>query len=119
MEPSPTDLARAALAAFVVLLLSLIGTFLLGPAASLRGLAGGQWQPDLAFLATPSMLDQYLRAVGEAGRQLYARAEWFDFGNAILVAVSGRMVLRWLASLLPADARWPRWLMLLPLAAGL
>jgi hypothetical protein len=119
MDPTSSAHARSALATLVLLLLSLAGTFLLGPASQLRGLAGGQLQPDLAFLATPAMLDGYLRALGEAGRQLYGRAEWLDLANALMVALAGGFIIRWLASQLPTDARWPRWLILLPALAGL
>lgn len=118
MEPT-SDHARRALISLALLLFTLAGTFLLGPAASLRALAGGQQQPDLAFLATPSMLDIYLRTIGDAGRLLYAQAEWYDFANAVLLAVAGSMVIRWLVTKLPPDARWPRMLVLLPILAGL
>lgn len=119
MEPTPVDYARAALAALVVLCSTLFTTFVLGPAGNLPELSGGQMQPDLAFLATPSMTDIYLRTLGDAGRVVYTRAEWFDFANALMMIVAGMMIIRWLATLLPSDVRWPRLLMLLPLAAGL
>jgi hypothetical protein len=117
MDTTPSQHARSALATLTLLLLSLGGTFLLGPAAQLRRLSS-QLQPDLAFLATPSMMDVYLRTLGETGRQLYARAEWFDFANALMVPLAGAVVIRWLATQLPADVRWPRLLMLLPILAG-
>lgn len=119
MDPTPSDVARSALGTLVVLILSLSGTFLLGPAGHLRELAGGQVQPDLAFLATPSMMDSYLRVIGEAGRQAYTQAEWYDFANALMIAVAGSLIIRWLATLLPPDTRWPRLIMVLPLSAGL
>jgi hypothetical protein len=119
MDPTPTNIARGTLAALVALLLSVLGNYLLGPAASLRHLAGGQLQPDLAFLATPSMMDGYLRAIGEAGRQLYTRAEWFDFADAVLIGATGSLVIRWLATQLPSDVHWPRMLHWIPILAGL
>jgi hypothetical protein len=119
MEPTPAASARGAFAALFVLCVTLIATFVLGPAAHLPALAGGQTQPDLAFLAPPSMTDIYLSSLGDAGRVLYTRAEWFDFANALMVIAAGSLIIRWLATLLPDDVRWPRLLMVLPLAAGL
>lgn len=118
MDSSPKQLAKSALAALFVLLLSLFSIFVIGPAADLRAITGRS-EPDLSFLATPSGIDLYLRALGDAGRQAYARVEFMDYINAGLVLVTGILLIRWLAALLPTDVRWPRWLMLFPLLAGL
>jgi hypothetical protein len=118
MDPTPKDLAKSALGALFVLSLSLFSIFVIGPAADLRNITGRP-EPDLAFLATPSSIDLYLRALGDAGRQAYAQVELVDYINAGLVLVTGVLMIRWLAALLPPDVRWPRSLMLFPLLAGL
>lgn len=119
MEPTPSDVRTGALAALTALVLILCSTFFLGPASQLRSITHGLQMPGLVFLATPTMVDGYLNALGEAGRAIYTRATWFDFGNALMLAIAGRMVIRWLATLLPSDARWPRLMIMVPVAAGL
>lgn len=119
MEPTPANLARTAIGCVVVLLVTYLGTYYFGARVTLLEASGGQAQPELLFLAHPSVIDGYLRALGDTGRQLYARAQYTDLLNAAAVILTGIFVIRWLAVHLPADTRWPRLLMSLPLATGL
>lgn len=110
--------ARPALIALLLLLVSLALTFLVGPGRTLSTFSQGQPQPALLFLSTPTAIDIYLSTLGEQGLLALAQVVRLDFANALLIIVAGVLVIRWLASHLPTDVRWPGTLVLLPVLTG-
>jgi hypothetical protein len=108
----------AVVAAALIWLLATLSTVLLR-FPQLARYSGGLAPPETLFLASPAVVDGYLHALGEAGRSVYARTQWVGFGSALLMVFTALIIIRWLARKLPTDVTWTRWLLALPVTAGL
>ncbi len=108
------------MAALGVALMVIVGqvVFRLGPYPRLEALPGGADLPETASTA-PAVVAAYLERIGPEGRELYAQFQWFDLLNPVLICVALVPLIGWLLHRAGvADRAW-RYLILLPLVAGL
>lgn len=101
------------LAAIVVALLT--GTFLnlYGPYGQLEALTGLE-PPEERVAGSTRQIGEFLTALGEPGRALYARALWWDFLVALVVPAALALSVLWLVHRLPPVWGFLRWLVLIP-----
>ncbi len=107
------------MAALGVALMVIIGQviFRFGPYPRLEALPGGADLPETASTA-PALVAAYLERIGPEGRELYARFQWFDLLNPVLICVALVPLIGWLIGRAGvADRPW-RYLILLPFVAG-
>ncbi len=119
MDPENRQAQATGIIAVLLLWLLDAGWTLLVTLPRLAAHAGRLIAPESLLFARPTIVDGYLNALGPSGRQLYRHIQWNGLIGAVYLAFAGIVILRWLARKLPADARWPRWLVLLPLVTGL
>ncbi|MBL8978375.1 MAG: hypothetical protein JNM53_08185 [Gemmatimonadetes bacterium] len=107
------------MAALGVALMVIVGqvVFRFGPYPRLEALPGGADLPETASTA-PELVAAYLERIGPEGRELYARFQWFDLLNPVLICVALVPLIGWLIGRAGvADRPW-RYLILLPFVAG-
>lgn len=102
------------LAAILVALLTGALLTLYGPYGQLEALTGLE-PPEERVAGSTRLIGEFLTALGEPGRELYARALWWDFLVALVVPAALALAVLWLVHRLPPIWAFLRWLVLIPI----
>lgn len=108
---------RRVLVALVFLGLGGTVLFRLGPYPRLRALARPYPLPEETTTA-PLELFSFLQHLGQAGRDLYAKFQWWDMPNPLLLTVAGTLLMAWLIRQAGHERRIWRFAVFLPGIAG-
>lgn len=108
---------RRVLVALVFLGIGGTVLFRLGPYTGLKALARPYPLPEETTTA-PLELASFLQHLGSAGRDLYARFQWWDMLNPLLITVAGTLLMAWLIRHAGHERRIWRFAVFLPGIAG-